>query len=258
MNSPFFPAATVQHRFDVAGKSVFIGMPTHRDFPAEMMVSMFRTMNACREVGIDLTIHEEIGSSLIEAARSKVAYHFLQGSYDMLFWIDSDIVWDPNDFVRLVALCTQRDIVAACYPAKMLPMQFMINGNPGDRIDTDELGLISQIKGIGMGFTCVSRRVIEAMVAGTKENPVPMLVFPDVGKAPIPKIFRTGATEEGHFMGEDMAFFHDCRELGFPLYIDPTVKLGHVGPHKFEGRLSDLLEKVGPVLGAKAATSDAA
>lgn len=231
-------------------------MPVHRDIPPELMVSMFRTMNACRESGIDLTLHEEIGSSLIEAARSKTAYHFLQGRCDYLFWIDSDIIWEPEDFVKLVALCTAKDVVAACYPAKLIPKQFMINGDAGATITTDEYGLIDQIRGIGMGFTCVSRQAVEALSNKT-EN---LLRFPDIdeGKTPIPKMFRTGETEDGHFMGEDMAFFHDLRELGFPLHIDPTVKLGHVGPYKFEGRLADLLERTENKLGAQAATSDAA
>lgn len=43
-------------------------------------------------------------------------------------------------------------------------------------------------------------------------------------------------------IGEDMNFFQDCVDAGFPVWCDPTVRLGHEGGKVYCGALSDVLE----------------
>lgn len=256
MSNPFIPLSHRRHRFDVSGKVVFVAMPCHTQMDPELMICLFRTMNAARDAGIELIWWEELGCSMITAARSKAAHHFLtfERKADFLFWIDSDIKWDPEDFVKLVAFASMVDVVGAAYPMKIPDRkQFAVNGLKGTKIETDQYGLTTAITGIGMGFSCVSRRVIEALV-----EKAPKLIFPDIGETPVPHIFREGASEDGQFMGEDMCFFKDAADAGFPLHVDLTVKLGHIGKYIFEGSLSSMLKKLGKDTLEDSAASSAA
>jgi hypothetical protein len=50
---------------------------------------------------------------------------------------------------------------------------------------------------------------------------------------------RLGADAEER--GEDAIFFSDVRALGYKVWIDPTIRLGHVGPKIYEGCVEDLV-----------------
>ena len=39
----------------------------------------------------------------------------------------------------------------------------------------------------------------------------------------------------GGYIGEDYLFCDRAREQGFEVWIDPTIKLAHVGVHEYEG-----------------------
>jgi hypothetical protein len=45
--------------------------------------------------------------------------------------------------------------------------------------------------------------------------------------------------KDGHYVGEDYLFCDRAREQGFEVWIDPTIKLGHMGVHEFEGSFGE-------------------
>jgi hypothetical protein len=212
-------------------------MPAHRDIPVETVASILETYTALRDRGIPIDVLIPSGSSIIEAARSKAANLFLQSDKTRMFWVDSDIVWKSDAFVRLLALSTQVDVVIGAYPAKKDPVQFFVNSAGQESVATNDLGLLPNV-GTGLGFACIQRHVIEKLA-----DRAPKLRFPDL-KDPIPHIFRCDS-EDGNFRGEDMAFWADIRALGIPVYLDPTIELGHHGSKTFRGCLSEHLIKIG-------------
>jgi hypothetical protein len=50
----------------------------------------------------------------------------------------------------------------------------------------------------------------------------------------IPCLFDFMLTDEG-YMGEDFLFCDRARELGFEVWIDPSISLGHMGVQEYEG-----------------------
>ena len=56
-------------------------------------------------------------------------------------------------------------------------------------------------------------------------------------------------------MGEDFLFCDRARELGYEVWIDPTIKLGHMGIHEYEGDFGNdvLYPMVNPIQGSKVA-----
>lgn len=225
------------HSLNMGGLSVFVGMPTHRDNPAEVTKAFLETQEACITRGIKFQVSFEIGCSIVEMARSKVAWRFLQSDCSRLFWIDSDVTWRPMDFIRLLALSTKMDIVCGAYPAKMDQETFMIAVDEDTVIAPDEYGCV-RVNGLGMGFACMTRGVVEVAAAEA-----PKMMFPEM-KEPIPHIFRCDTDGKGTFRGEDMAFFADCIARGYSVNIDPSIELGHIGAKTYRGKLLDVFKRM--------------
>lgn len=220
----------------MAGVSVMLAMPTHRDLPVETVRSLMETQTLFQEKGVSLDIQFQVGSSLVVAARSKIAQAFLESSNTRLFWVDSDIRWNAADFWKLVAFSTKMDVVGALYPAKRDPMVFFVDVDDKGAVASNEYGCLP-LRGYGLGFTCVHRAVMEELA-----EKAPKLRFPDTPE-PIPHIFRTDELD-GRFRGEDMAFFADIRATGRQVWADPTIKLGHVGSKIYSGALMEHLARV--------------
>lgn len=213
------------------GLRVVVGIPAGRDFHALTVRSLLETFDQCRTMGIHVQLALVANNAIIQWARDEVVDLFLQTNCNRLFWIDSDIVWDPNDFVRMLALSQKRDIVCATYPAKKEPTTFYVNY---DKLVTDDLGLF-EIKGVGLGFTVMNRRVVEALVDNAPK------ALDEISGKEIAQVFRVGM-RDGKRVGEDMAFFEDARKLGFKVHLDPLVKLKHLGLKQYEGSIFDAIQ----------------
>jgi hypothetical protein len=205
------------------GVKVAIGMPVLHGvgIPIDTALSLAETMLHCAD--INPAVLTAIGP--LTWARDDIVTRFLDGGFTKLFWIDSDIVWGPDDFKRMLALSTKEDVVCATYPAKVDgPMTAYIDQLPEPEHGPN--GLVT-IKGVGLGFTIMDRKVLEALVK-TKRK----LKDSISGKVRW-DIFRWDAIpgDDGFDIprGEDMAFFADIRALGFKVWFDGSIGLGHVG-----------------------------
>lgn len=226
---------TKQVEFDLKNASVMIAIPVNRDLPWQTARSLMETCIRFANTGLNFDVQFVVGSSIIECARSKVADVFLKGKCQHLFMIDSDQTWTPDAAIRMLALSTKMDVVCGAYPAKHDPPTFLLN--PEDcEVETNEWGCLP-LKGLGLGFTIVQRHVMEELA-----DRAPKLTFPDSDDS-IAHIFRCDIVD-GAFRGEDMAFFADVRALGYTVWVDPTIEIGHVGAKEYRGKLTDAIAAV--------------
>lgn len=221
-------------QIDLKGLSVMIGMPAGRDLPGLTVKSLMGTQSLCRDVQVPFQFGMVIGSAVVQWARDEVIDLFLQSDATRLFWIDSDMVWKPDQFMRLLALSQYHDVICAAYPAKKEQPTFYVNWDADSGLEQGEHGLL-EINGIGLGFTVMSRKVIEELAANA------VRVVDDVSKRDMAAVFRIGTTPDGRRQGEDMAFFSDIRALGYKVWLDPSVDLGHIGMKEYRGSIKDAL-----------------
>lgn len=233
MSDPFAPTY-IDHDISLKGLNVMVGMPAGRDIPGLTVKSLMGTQALCRSVGVPFQLGMVLGSAVVQWARDEVVDLFLQSDATRLFWIDSDMVWEPEQFMRLLALSQRRDVICAAYPAKNDRPTFYVNWDEAEGLTQGEYGLL-EIKGVGLGFTVIARRVIEQL-----SNQAPK-VYDDVSKREMASIFRIDQTEAGKRRGEDMAFFADIRALGHKVWLDPETDLGHIGTKKYTGSIRDAL-----------------
>jgi hypothetical protein len=120
--------------------------------------------------------------------------------YDYIMWIDSDMIFKPEDFWKLIK--NDVDIVSGC--AKMNPNSYALEVYQ-DRLPVN--GLI-EVKWVGMAFMLVKKGVFEKV-----ESPW----------------FQTKVVD-GKLVTEDIYFCKKAQEAGYKIWIDPTVNIGHIKP----------------------------
>ena len=156
--------------------------------------------------------------SLISAGRNEMAQENVnRTNADYLMWIDSDMQFPPYGVTRLIGYGL--DIVGGVYfrkaaDARPLVLRFNEAGLFEEFTEVPR-GELFEVDGIGTGFLLIRRRVIEAFTPEvTKEYGTPF----GIGKGP------TGREE-----GEDLSFCRRAKLLGFKIWADPSIPLGHIG-----------------------------
>lgn len=214
--------------------SVGIGFPCGDYVPWRTAMSLARTTHTAARLGVPQNIYVTAGSSDVCIARDGVLTQYLTGKEQYLFWIDSDITWQPEDFFRVLSLTKTLGVVCATYSLKREPEQCIVNFVEG--VEPHPTGCV-EIVGTGLGFTCVRRDIIDAFAA-TKEY----MVHDGTGKQIIDAFHRPRkrhADGKIHAGGEDGGFFDDIRALGHKVWLDPTISLGHTGGKEYRVPLID-------------------
>ena len=214
---------------DIRGVKVMLGMPLKDNMPKQTAFSLAKTMYECGSIGLDARY--SIGSaSNNDRARDLVVDGFLESDSDKLFWLDSDMVWEPQDFFNILAFSTLVDVVLASYPAKTEgPSPFFVDMENPTR--SNELGLL-KIKGAGLGFCCVDRKVVQEVA-----DMSPTVFDGSIGRKR-KKIFRHDI-KDGSDRTEDFAFFADIMECGYDIWLAPEIELGHIGSREWRAKFAD-------------------
>lgn len=139
--------------------------------------------------------------------------------YDYLMWIDSDIIFTPEQFARL--LSHRLDIVSGLYlmsdgrryaTVREWDEQYFAENGTFEFLTTEQAAGASdllQVAYTGMGFMLVKYGVFEAM-----EYPWFRPLERRIGDAV-------------DFAMEDVAFCLRAREQGIAVHVDPSVRVGH-------------------------------
>ena len=206
--------------------------------------------------------------SLITRARNYLTDEFLRSEFTHLLFIDSDIHFNPQDVIALLAL--DKDIVGAPYPKKSMNWGNIATAarNHPD-LDPKELEklvgeyVFNVVKGtkqfqvteplevmeIGTGFMMVKREVFSKFAEA-----YPKLRYkPDhVGQAHfdgsryIHAYFDTVIDNESErYLSEDYMFCQWWRNIGGKIYLCPWMKTQHIGTYAFTGDMPKVAELTG-------------
>lgn len=174
-------------------------------------------------------------SSLITQARSKIANFFINNTeHDYLFFLDSDIGFKPEDVLKLLA--HQVPIVSGAYPMKIIPERYCV-----DVVQPEERrGDLVKINGNGMGFVLIHRQVfldIAKQFSGLKYIPSDYHSDTPHTEAEFNNSYHYFAEQQTQngFMSEDKSFFYRAQQVGYNIWLDPTIKLNHTGYHIYQG-----------------------
>jgi hypothetical protein len=230
------------------------------------------TMN---KYGIETKFSFLFNESLITRARNYLVDEFLRSDHTHLLFIDSDIHYNPQDVLALMAL--DKDVIGGPYPKKSINWGNVAQAaRAHPNMDPKELeNLVGEyvfnvVKGtkqftvtdplevmeIGTGFMLVKRQVFEKM-----EKAYPNIRYkPDhVGQANfdgtryIHAYFDTVIDYENsitgggsdRYLSEDYMFCQMWRKIGGEIYLCPWMKTQHVGTYAFTGNMPSVAQYTG-------------
>ena len=213
---------------------VMIALPCHGGIVAEKTtMSLFNLGKLFVRSGIPHGLLTQANSSLITQGRSKCVSFFMNNTdHEYLFFLDSDIGFNPEDVLKLMN--HQVDIVTGAYPMKTIPIRYCVNVIQPEQRKGD----LVKIEGNGMGFSLIHRNVFIKMAQNfpelkytppTKDSNVP----PTQGEIDNSYHFFMEHKKGDGFLSEDKSFFFRATMLGYDTWLDTTVKLQHVGSHIF-------------------------
>lgn len=156
----------------------------------------------------------EVGS-LIYAARDNLAKTALKMGADFVFWLDSDMLFNPDILAHMMRTAKEKnlDILTGLYFRRSEPFTPVIF----EQVEATETGCsVAE-------FAAIPGELFEVAAAGFGCLLMRTDVLLDVAG-------KYGAMFEPlHSMGEDVAFCWRARQCGYKIYCDPSQTLGHIG-----------------------------
>jgi len=171
------------------------------------------------------------GNSAIDVARNRLASEALHDGAESLFFVDSDIGFDPRDALRLLA--RPEPVVAGVYAKKGNRSFASIFADGVDEVvfGAHASGLYP-LKYAATGFLRFKAQVLRRLI---EELDLPHCNT-HWGKGDWP-FFQPFVVPQGggrlHYLGEDWAFSHRLAQIGVTPMADTSIRLWHYGRHAY-------------------------
>lgn len=214
----------------LAGRKLFIAIPTYDGkLNIKTAYSLAQLMPIAADHGVSVVMGHLSGCSIITVARNALVYEFLKTDCTDLLFIDSDVIVQADDVMRLLAQSTDKDVAAGLYPRRAMDKNFFVDIPHDENGDMIFDGAMLKVNRIGTGFMMIKRYVLEKLIADHPE-----WVYetkPDEGGSAY-AVFDF-AILNGKYTGEDYLFCDRAREAGFEVWVDVEISLPHVGQNEF-------------------------
>jgi len=208
---------------------VLIGTPSHSGALDVWYVnSLVGTIRESEERGIRIDPIYMSYDALVQRARNDLVALAIQGEYDELIFIDSDIEWDPAWIFKLLKY--PQDVVGGTYPKKSEEGYVL---KALDTVETDSRTGLMKVAGLGTGFMKLSRKALDYLW----NNAEP---YSDGYKKS--RIIFDIKIKDGFLVSEDIHVCQKLREGQFDIWLDPKMCCNHVGSKKFCGNFIQWLE----------------
>jgi hypothetical protein len=190
---------------------VTIVMPLYGHVAPVVLVAYTALLRRCQEHGLapDALFSE---GALVDEARNQLVRRAFETNPEVthLFWLDSDVLPPPDALERLLA--HDKQVVGGVYHLKEPPHPPLVYDlDPYRPLELPpEEGGLRRVGGVGLGCALVRAEVYQR----------------------ISQHFRDIRWYElSYGTGEDVHFFERCRQVGVEVWVDPTVRCGHVRDH---------------------------
>lgn len=206
-------------------------------FDVRFLTSLTETIKLCSENNIEVLPYYLCFDSLVQRARNDYLYSFYHAKdLDVLFFIDSDIGWDPKDFVKLVL--SDKDMIGATYRKKTDDEElyaFKAMGDNGKFEITPDKDGILKVSGLGCGFLKLSRKCVEKLF----ESETSFYLKDDGGL--VKNICDCVINSDNRFVSEDITMGFKWMNLNESVYLDTTINCIHSGNKAYTGNVQNWL-----------------
>ena len=220
---------------DLSRYCILVPFLDHIKYPTE------RALRQTEDLGVP--VFRMPGCSEISFCRSQLASLAVQEGHEAILFIDSDIIFRPED--ALAILQRPEPIVAGAYAQKSVARL-----NVGWPPDITEVGLGTHGRDyealtVGAGFLRIRS---EALMAIADHHGLPTCTTTGAPVLPwfLPCVDHFDGSDEWSYFGEDAAFCHRARQAGLKIIVDTRIRLWHEGsyPYSWENAAGHKVERV--------------
>jgi hypothetical protein len=188
--------------------------------------------------GDRFTLIDDIGNALIADCRGVITTNFYHSDCDELIFIDSDVCWQKGALLKLIDAPV--DVVAGIYPTRCDPIQYTLKYLDKPELWADPETKLLEVEAVPTGFLKLTRNCIEKMIEAYPEK---YWNGKAVGEQfwPLYESYIKTKDGVGYKHGEDYSFCYRWRDIGGKIWVDPEIKMGHMGNKLYEGHLGNYL-----------------
>lgn len=250
---------------------LFVATPMYGGQCAGMFAKSCADLSAlCTNYGIPLQFYFLFNESLITRARNYCADEFMRSGAKHLMFIDSDIGFNPQDVLALMALQASEpekyDIIGGPYPKKCISWEKIKLAvdkgiadedpnvldryvgdyvfNPKENTGSIKINEPVEVLEIGTGFMMITRDAMQKFADTYPQyNYKPDHVRTEHfdGTREIMMYFQAEVDPKSkRYLSEDYWFCQKAQEANIRTWFCPWMKLQHVGSYIFGGSLADL------------------
>ena len=210
-------------------KNVDIAIPIAQIVEPRVLQSMMAMTNYSAHHGVHIHTIGITERQLIDDARNVLTETFLHGDREWIFWMDSDMTFPADTLVKLFKVAEDKNakMVTGVYYQRRgdsLPCLWS-RGQETEEGNITGMGTNKGLKNKYAGsFLIISpdkKEPFEAHSAGFGCVLIHRSVFEMMDRPWFQ--FVKG------ICSEDFYFFVNAQELGFKLWVEPTIDLGHIG-----------------------------
>lgn len=251
-------------------RKLFLAVPMYGGQCAGMFTRSVADLSAiCTKHGIQLQLFFLFNESLVTRARNYCVDEFMRSNATHLMFIDSDIGFNPQDVIALLAMQSDEsdyDVIGGPYPKKCISWEKIKQAVDKGMADVDPNNLEKyvgdyvfnpkttqkeiplnqpvEVLEIGTGFMMIRRKTIEEY-----HKAFPHLWYkPDHvrtehfdGTREIMAVFDCIIDPDSkRYLSEDYMFCYNVQKMGLKVWFCPWMQLQHVGSYIFGGSLADL------------------
>jgi hypothetical protein len=252
-------------------RKLFIATPMYGGQCAGMFTRSIADLSAlCTNYGIPLQMYFLFNESLITRARNYCCDEFMRSDAQHLMFIDSDIGFNPQDVIALMALQVleedKYDIIGGPYPKKCISWEkikhavdkgvadqdaSVLEKFVGDYVFNPKGGQQSiainepcEVLEIGTGFMMITKEAMKKFADSYPQyNYKPDHVRTEHfdGTREIMMYFQAEVDPASkRYLSEDYWFCQKAQQIGLKTWFCPWMKMQHVGTYIFGGSLADL------------------
>ncbi len=225
-----------QTRFIIPTKKICVAIPSytgsisHATFHALLQASA-----ASHQQGWVLELMTREADSCIQRARSALFTAFFEKDYTDLVFVDADIGFSGDGWVRL--LSHKVDVVGGAYRARS-PDEHYILRPLNNELGRDPETNLFEVEGVGTGFFRITRSAAKRMVAAYPDDWYTDPTCPNM----IVRDLFSFSVEDHQLYSEDYNFCRRWRKIGGKVWADADQVLDHVGYATFRGCMVNWLQ----------------
>lgn len=186
---------------------LLIAIPAMDYMATDFVRSLVALTNRLKDDGVDFETRIEAGT-LVHMARDRLARYAMNNEFTDILWLDSDMVF-TDEILEDLQFSGKNFVSGICHSRRKPYSSCLFTEywpQPTKWAYEDYPSNTFEVAACGFAAVLISVEIIRAVVME----------------------FNTAFTPTEYF-GEDVAFCDRARKLGYRVYAEPAVKVGHIG-----------------------------